>query len=134
MAIIADLEKYALVRNELTPDDFEDSSARKLFVMIEECFKENSLSFTTLLNHCDDENLSNLITRAVSLGEFRDNTESAVKDSVMLLKSRSIERQRERLMEQIRSFNCLTEDDKAEFQKLLSKKIELDNKIKSLKN
>lgn len=134
LAIIADLEKYTLVRNELTPDDFEDPSAKKLFVMIEECFKENSLSFTTLLNHCEDENLSNLITRAVSLGEFRDNTESAVKDSVMLLKSRSIERQREKLMEQIRSFNCLTEDDKAEFQKLLSKKIELDNKIKSLKN
>lgn len=134
LAIIADLEKYSLVRNELTSDDFEDPSAKKLFVMLEECFNENSLSFTTLLNHCDDENLSNLITRAVSLGEFRDNTESAVKDSVMLLKSRSVERQREKVMEQIRGFNCLTEDDKAEFQKLLSKKIELDNKIKSLKN
>lgn len=133
LAIIADLDKFALVRNELTPDDFEDSSARKLFVALEECFKENSLSFTTLLNHCDDENLSNLITSAVSLGEFRDNTESAVKDSVLLMKSRSLERRRNRLMEQIRSFSCLTEDDKIEFQKLLSEKIELDNKIKSLK-
>ena len=52
----------------------------------------------------------------------------------MLLKARSAERQRERLMEQIRCFTCLTEDDKLEFQKLLTKKIELDNKIKSLKN
>ncbi len=134
LAIIADLENYVLVRKELTPDDFEDPSAKKLFVMLEECFNENSLSFTTLLSHCDDENLSNLITRAVSLGEFRDNTECAVRDSVMLLKARSAERQRERLMEQIRCFTCLTEDDKLEFQKLLTKKIELDNKIKSLKN
>ena len=36
-------------------------------------------------------------------------------------------------MEQIRSFNCLTVDDEAEFKKLLAEKIELDNKIKSLK-
>lgn len=134
LAIIADLEKYTLVRNELNPDDFEDPSAKKLFVMLEECFKENSLSFTSLLNHCEDSELSNLITEAISLGEFKNNTENAVNDSVRMLKSRSIERQRDKLMEQIRGFNGITADDQAEFQKLLARKMELDNKLKFLKN
>lgn len=134
LAIIADLEKYSLVRNELNSDDFSDPSAKKLFGMLEECFNENSLTFTNLLNHCDDSELSNLITEAVSLGEFKNNTEDAVKDSVRLLKARSIERQRSKLMEQIASFNVLTSDDNEEFQKLVSRKMELDNKLKFLRN
>lgn len=133
LAIIADLDKFKSVRNELTSDDFEDNSAKKLFVMLEECYNENSLSFTNLLNHCDDVNLSKLITEAVSLGEFKDNNDDAVQDSVRLLKARSIERQREKIMDQIRRFVSLTDDDQVEFQKLLSRKMELDKKLKSLK-
>lgn len=134
LAIIADLEKYSLVRNELTPDDFEDSSARKLYEIIEECFKENSLTFTTLLGKCEDASLSALVTEVVSLGEFKENTLDAVKDSVRLLKARSTERQRDRVMEQIRTFQASTQDDQVEFQKLLSKKMELDKRLKSLKH
>lgn len=134
LAIIADLEKYSLIRNELNPDDFEDSSAKKLFKILEECYKENNLTFTSLLNHCDDQELSGIITEVVSLGEFKDNTENAVKDSIRMLKSKSVERQRDKLMEQIRNFSAVTSDDKTEFQKLLARKMELDKKLKSLKN
>lgn len=134
LAVVANLENFTLMRTELSCDDFENPIAKKLFIMLEECYKENSLSFSTLLSHCDDENISNMITNVISIGEFKDNTESAVNDSIKLLKARSLERQRKKLLEQIKKVNSLSEIDKVEFEKLFQKKVELDNKIKSLMN
>lgn len=132
LAFIADLEKYKSVRNQLSYEDFEDPSARKLYEILETCFNENSLSFTSILNHCNDQSLSTFVTEASSLGEFSENKDNAINDSLAALKSKSLERQRDKLMEQIRGFVCTTADDQIEFQKLLSKKMELDKKLKAL--
>lgn len=129
LAVIANLDKYKNVRTELTADDFEDPSARALFVIVEECFKENSLSLTSILNHCHDEQLSNLITSVISLGEFKENQELAVRDSIQLIKKKSLERQRDRLMSRIRQFKAVTSDDQKQLGRLLAEKMELDQKL-----
>ena len=130
LAIIADLDKYKLIRTELIPDDFDDSYAKKLFAILEDCFNSNSLTLSAVLSRCDDVRLSNMITASLSSGEFSRNTETAVKDSIRTIKRRVLEKQRDRLTERIRQFSCVTQDDAEELNRLLSEKMLLDKKLK----
>ncbi len=131
LAIIAHIDKYNIVRNELTLQDFEDSSAQRLFSVLEECYQDGSLSLTGVLTHCKDESLSNLVTSVIATGEFNNDSEDLVQASVKMLKKRSLERQRDRVMARIRSLNVVTPDDQNQMNALLSEKMEIDKKLKS---
>ncbi len=130
LAIIADLNRYKTIRAELSPDDFDDPHAAKLMTVLEECFKEDSLSLSSVLNVCNDRPLANLITQRISLGEFKDYPENAVSDSIKLIKKKSTERKRDELMSRIRQFKVLTADDQNQLNELLSEKMELDKLLK----
>ncbi|MEE1211916.1 MAG: DNA primase [Treponema sp.] len=130
LAIIADLDKYKLIRTELIPDDFDDSYAKKLFLILEDCFNSDSLTLSAVLSRCDDVRISNMITASLSSGEFSRNTEAAVRDSVARIKRRALEKQRDRLMERIKQFSCVTQDATEELNRLLSEKMMLDKKLK----
>ena len=129
LAIVADLSKYQIIRNELSEKDFEDVYARELYKILEECFSEKSLSLNNILNHCQNESLNNMITSVVTQGEFKDYTEKAVRDSIKLIKNRSLERQRDKILNLIRTFKPLTQDDEEYMKKLLSEKMEIDRKL-----
>ena len=129
LAVMADLDKYKMMRAELSADDFEDFSAKQLFTILEECFKDNSLSLTGVLNRCKDGRLADLITSVVSLGEYRDNTRNAVQDSIRMIKRRSLERRRNVLMERLRHLSPVTADDKEQLREILREKMEIDRKL-----
>ncbi len=131
LAIIADLDKYSLIRSELTPDDFDDSYAKQLYTILEDCFKEDSLTLSAILSRCTDQRLSNMITSSLSGGEFSKNTEAAVRDSVRRLHRKALEKQRDRIMDRIKQFNAITKDDEKELARLLSEKMDLDQKLKN---
>lgn len=132
LAVIADLNKYKLIRSELSPDDFDDSFARQLFSILEECLKEDSLTLSAILSRCDDSRLSNMITASLSGGEYSKNTELTIQDAIKRIKKRSLEKQRDKIMERIKEFNSATVTDNAELTGLISEKVNLDKKIKSL--
>ncbi|MGP1457843.1 MAG: DNA primase [Treponema sp.] len=131
LAIIADLNKYKTIRNELTPDDFEDPHAIALLNILEKCYSEDALSLNAILDFCDDERLANLITKVISLGEFKDYSESAVQDSIRLIKKKVTERRRDKIMERIRGFHAVTAEDKDELNALLAEKMNLDRQLKN---
>lgn len=130
LAMVSDLDKFKIMRTELSADDFEDFYARELYKILEVCFSENSLSLNSILNHCTDDTISNLITNVVTQGEFSGYTEQAVRDSIKLIKTRSLEKQRNKIMNLIRTFRPMTEDDRQYLEKLLAEKMELDKKIR----
>lgn len=132
LAVIADLNKYKLIRSELSPDDFDDSFARQLFSILEECLKEDSLTLSAILSRCDDSRLSNMITASLSGGEYSINTDLTIQDAIKRIKKRSLEKQRDKIMERIKEFNSATVTDNAELTGLISEKVNLDKKIKSL--
>lgn len=132
LAVIADLNKYKLIRSELSPDDFDDSFARQLFSILEESLKEDSLTLSAILSRCDDSRLSNMITASLSGGEYSKNTELTIQDAIKRIKKRSLEKQRDKIMERIKEFNSATVTDNAELTGLISEKVNLDKKIKSL--
>ena len=129
LVIIANLDKYKAVRTELLEYEFENLSASQLFNILEECFKNESLSLTSILNHCNEPELTNLITKVISLGEFKENNEDAIQDSIQMLKRRNLERKRDDIMSRIRKFNVNTSHDQRELEKLLEEKMELDRKL-----
>ena len=130
LAIVADLNRFRTMRSQLTENDFEDPYAKELYIILEECFSQNSLSLNSILNRCKDRRMSSLITDIVTNGEFADYTEKAVNDSVRLIKRRSLERQRDKVLELIRTFKPLTEDDKEYMDKLLAEKMQIDIKLR----
>lgn len=130
IAIIANLEKYKTIRTELTSKDFEEPIAKELYNILEQCFLENSLSLSTILSRCSDDRVSSLIVSAISLGEFKDENESTIQDSIKMLKRRNLEKQRDALMQRIRAFTIQTDDDKNQLNRMLEEKIELDKKLK----
>ena len=129
LVIIANLDKYKAVRTELLEYEFENLSASQLFNILEECFKNETLSLTSILNHCNEPELTNLITRVISLGEFKENNEDAIQDSIQMLKRKNLERKRDDIMSRIRKFNVNTSHDQKELEKLLEEKMELDRKL-----
>lgn len=129
LVIIANLDKYKEIREELLQYDFENQYATELCKILEECYSNNSLSLTSVLNNCDDAKLSNLITKTTLLGEFKENNENAIQDSINLLKKRRLERKRELIMDRIRSFKVSTEDDKNQLASLLEEKMKLDKEL-----
>lgn len=129
LVIIANLDKYKAVRTELLEYEFENLSASQLFNILEECFKNETLSLTSILNHCNEPELTNLITKVISLGEFKENNEDAIQDSIQMLKRKNLERKRDDIMSRIRKFNVNTSHDQRELEKLLEEKMELDRKL-----
>ena len=76
LAVVTDLTQYSVIRNELTVDDFEDPLAKKIFIALEECYRNDadSLTINGVLSYCDDKELQQLIIQSVADKEFSINT------------------------------------------------------------
>jgi DNA primase len=129
LAVIADLNQYTVMRTELTENDFEDPVAKKLFITLEECCKDDSVSVGSILEKCGNEEIERIITRVISSGEFSENNAKTVKDSIQLVKHNSLERRRDALMARIRQLNSVTPDDQKQLETLLAEKMNLDSKL-----
>lgn len=130
LAIIADLDKYETIRSEIFPDDFDDFYAKTLLSIIEECYKKNSLNLPEILGHCEDENLANYIASSIASNEYsRDVIESAIHDSLRMIQRKRLSRQRDKIIERIRDFDRITEDDNEQYKALLKQKLDLDSQL-----
>ncbi len=129
LAVITDTSQFALMRRELTEDDFENQLAKDLFIILEECYREGDLSFSTILSRCEDENVQQMITRSVASGEFSQNTSQMVADGIALIKRNSLEKQRDVLLNRIRTLNPSTLEDTALLNQLLAEKMDIDTKL-----
>ncbi|MBQ7158865.1 MAG: DNA primase [Treponema sp.] len=127
--ITTDTNQFELMRRELTENDFENQLAKNLFIILEECYREGDISFSTILSHCKDESIQQMITRSVASGEFSQNTNQMVADSIALIKRNSLEKQRDSLLNRIRTLNPATADDMAALNELLAEKMDIDNKL-----
>lgn len=134
LAVVANLDAYGLMRTSLSPEDFEDSVARELFIILEECYREESVLHGSVLAKCSDEQLKSLVARVVASGEYADNQEKVIQDSIRHIRRNSLERKRIRLLNKIRqlSLTSTTHEDRKLLEELISEKMnidfELDNK------
>lgn len=128
LAVISNLEQFNLLHEQLTVNDFEDPLARQLFIILEECFREQDISITGILNRCNEE-VQRMITRVIASREFEENNLQYVQESIRLIKRNSLERQKAKLMEQITKFKVVTPDDLNTLNQFLTEKMEIDKKL-----
>lgn len=129
LAVISNLEHINLLYEQLTVNDFEDPLARKLFIILEECYREQDYSISGILNHCAEEEVQRMITKVIASREFEENNLQYVRESIRAIKRNSLERQRDRLMLQIRDFRVVTPDDQNTLTQFLAEKMDIDKKL-----
>ena len=123
---------FQQMRAEISSDDLDDPLAKKIFTIMEECFKNETFSVGTILNRCDDPNIKDLIIQSVQ--EYSEHAEKSVLDSINLIKRNSLERKRLNLLNEIQSLqdSVLTED-REKLKDILSQKVDIDKQIALLK-
>lgn len=130
LAVVSNTDLYKSIRSLVTAEDFEDTAARDLFFILEECFREGAISYDSVLLKCSNEALKNVICATIASQEFGINTEKIIEDGIKLIRRNSLERKRGRLMNKIRSLsggNSL--EELQELQSLQYEIIQIDNEL-----
>ena len=105
LAVVANPAFFPLMRSSLTSDDFEDSFARDLYIVLEECYRTDATSVESLLERCPDEETRRIVTETLTGGEFAENAQKTVEDSIQLVRKNVLEKKRDRLVARLASYN-----------------------------
>ena len=133
IAVTADIDQFQVLRSSLSEDDFNNPAAKRLYRVLEECFNEKTTSVPDILNRCNDEALCRLISGDLSSGVYqKENVSAVVTDTIKLVKRNKIEDTRSKLLQRIKNYVIATEDDKKQFEALLTEKMELDKQVQTL--
>lgn len=134
LAVVANAEFFPKVRGEIHADDLEDPAAKEIFILLEECFRSDALSFDAVLEHCKDGELRSVMTDAYTSGEFSTRAEEIVDDSIRRIQRNVLEKQKAGLIAKIKlapvSGNSRGETDVDE---MIARIREIDGKLKDLK-
>ena len=133
IAVIADLDQFKVLHSNVLEDDFQNQSAKKLFKILEVCFNGQHFTINDILSHCDDEQLMQLITGSISSGVYKSGQVGViVEDTIKYLKKNRLFAQRDKLLQRIKEYKVITEDDQKQLNNLLIEKLELDKKVQAL--
>ena len=136
LAVVSNIDFFPLMRGSLSADDFEDSLAKDMFITLEECYREDIVNYDSILLKLQNENLRNIVAQAVTSGEYSQNSEKTIKDSIKLIRLNSLKRRRESLMMTIRHLSM--SDNNLENQQrlntLLNEKMNIDTELKFIKD
>lgn len=133
LAVIANVDFFSYMRSNLSIDDFTDEAAKNLFIILEECYREGSVSSDNILSKCDNVELQKLITQVVMSGEFNGDAEQiaqTIHECVKTVKKNSIQRQIDKLLNRIRVFTPTNYEEQQILNKMLNEKISLDSLLK----
>ena len=131
LAVSVNRELFAAVRSRLEIDDFEDARARVLYIALEDCYRHDQTDTEQLLLRLEPPELRSLVARELGSDEFTVNADAYVSEGIRHVKSRALERKRDRLLEQVRqaehsgASQVVTE--------LLADKIYLDSELNKLR-
>jgi DNA primase len=134
LAIVSNIEYFTFMRSTLISDDFEDSAARDLFIIAEECFRDDALTSDSILARCTGDGLRKLVTETVISGEFAENSQQTIEDSIRLIKRNSLERRRSRIVNKIRQNRGITLDETQILHSLIAEKMSIDEEFIKLKD
>jgi DNA primase len=130
LSIIANFEFFPELRAALSAEDFEDSLARDMFISMEECYRQEAVSVSTILSQFEGNNVKQLITDAITTGEYSSYTLDAVRDSIKCIKRNSLERRRKAILNKIRQISVVTPEDQKRLDELVSEKMSIDTELK----
>ena len=136
LAVVSNIDFFPLMRGSLSADDFEDPLAKDMFITLEECYREDIVNYDSILHKLHNENLRNIVAQAVTSGEFSQNTEKTINDSIKLIRFNSLKKRRDSVMTSIRQISTLPKnlDNQQKLDALLNEKMNIDNELKFIKD
>ena len=136
LAVVSNIDFFPLMRGSLSADDFEDSLAKDMFITLEECYREDIVNYDSILLKLQNENLRNIVAQAVTSGEFAQNTEKTINDSIKMIRLNSLKKRRESLMMTIRQLSMSenTLENQAHLNTLLNEKMNIDTELRFIKD
>ncbi len=134
LAVVANPAFFPLMRSSLTSDDFEDSFARDLYIVLEECYRTDATSVESLLERCPDEETRRIVTETLTGGEFAENAQKTVEDSIQLVRKNVLEKKRDRLVARLAMLKGADQDEARVLGELISEKQRIDEELAKLKD
>lgn len=136
LAVVSNIDFFPLMRGSLSADDFEDSLAKDMFITLEECYREDIVNYDSILLKLQNENLRNIVAQAVTSGEYAQNSEKTIKDSIKMIRLNSLKRRRESLMMTIRHLSMSENnlENQQRLNTLLNEKMNIDTELKFIKD
>ncbi len=131
ISVVAHLSVFTKIRSELALDDFTDSYAREIFIIMEDLFRREELNIDYLFEKIKDQKLKNMIKEKILKGEFDVNIESVIKDGVNDIKRRSLENKRNNIVLMLNRAEI--EGNLVDVKQLLSEKMYLDEELNKVK-
>ena len=118
----------------MTSDDFEDSAAKDLFIVLEECYRADANTYDSLLAHCPSEALKDAVSSAIIKGEFAENPDKLVYDGIYYIKQNALQRRKELIVRKLQAIrDGGNVDDIRQANDLLSEKLHIDRMLAELK-
>ena len=133
IAVTADLDQFKTLRSCVSENDIKNSYAKQLFNILEDCYNNDALSIPNIIEKCNGTGLVQYITNALSSGVYqKENCGIYIQDTIKFIKKNKLDEQREAIIQRIREFIVVTDDDKVQLQNLLATKMELDKQAQLL--
>lgn len=135
LAVVCNLQLFPSVRGEITADDLEDPAARDIFITLEECFRNDTVGFDAVLERCGGDDVRARMIQAYTSGEFSENAETAVADSVKLIKKNVLGKRKAGLIAKIKLMPAVDGSYGGDsVSDMMSQIREIDEKLKDLKD
>ncbi|MGP1593776.1 MAG: DNA primase [Treponema sp.] len=134
LAAVANPHLFKKMRSCLTSDDFEDSYAKDLFIVLEECYRADANTYDSLLNHCSSDILRHTVSSAIITGEFSENAEQLIDDGIYYIKQSALQRQKDIILRKLQTLHGSHSIDEIEqIRVLLGEKLHIDKMLAELK-
>lgn len=132
LAVAAHREYFNIMRSSLGVEDFQDKKARELFIALEECFRNDEITYESLLARISSEDLRNLVISRTATEEFSVNLEKIIHDTIQRMLQRRIEKKRRHILNLLRKYEEEGEHSQ-EVIDLLNEKIFYDKELEKLR-
>ncbi|MCL2706272.1 MAG: DNA primase, partial [Spirochaetaceae bacterium] len=130
LAVISNYDYFYIVRDELSVDDILDKSARNIYIILEESYRNNSFSIESILEKIENSDLRSLIAKKHSSEEFSVNSKQLIDDSINVIKLKNLQAKRMQLERIIAKDDA---SDPYQLEKLIEEKLFYDKEIEKLK-
>jgi DNA primase len=136
IAVLVNHDFYPRLRSALVIEDFDDPSARELFIALEEWYRNDMPGMEDLKARISDDALRNFVIQQGVSEAFSMNPDKLVGDGIRKIRQKRLERRLARIVAELRITKY--EQDRegrrgASLEDLLSEKVHLDAELRLLK-
>lgn len=132
LALAVNRSHFARARSMIDVQDIESPEARKMFIALEECYRNDEDDMERFLLRMGDDRLGRLVMEKDARGEFSIDPERFIDGGVRKVRIRSLERKRDEINRSIIKMSS-TGPDGAGINDLMYEKMYLDAELLKLK-